>query len=315
MSSDRGLPLVRPRPLLPGACIGVCAPSGPVDTRVLHACLEWWREQGYEIRCGDHLEDRCGYLSATDAHRLADFETLLDDPRVDGILCARGGYGIARWLRGLDAEKLRRARKLLIGYSDATLLLLFANQKAGLATIHGPMLEREDLSEAARARLLGLMRGEPEGLAPLQGEADARAGSGVARGPLIGGNLTLIVSSLGTPWEIDPRGAILLIEEITVQPYALDRLLVQLREAGKLEGLAGAAVGQLVQCESERYSEVSPNEAVRGVLAESISVPVVMDLPCGHVADHRALGTGIRAELDGGRGTLTLLESVVESGA
>ena len=124
-----------------------------------------------------------------------------------------------------------------------------------------------------------------------------------------------VSASIGTAWEIDTRGAVLVLEEIGEQPYALDRALVQLRDAGKLRDLAGVAIGQLVNCESERYPEVSPFEVMRQVLTPEIEGPVVTGLPFGHVADNRALGVGVRAELDGDRGTLTPLESVVEAGA
>ena len=171
------------------------------------------------------------------------------------------------------------------------------------------MLEREDVTPEARARELALMRGEPAGLASLAG---ARSARGRARGPLVGGNLKLLLASLGTPWEIDTRGAILFLEEVSEAPYAIDRSLVHLREAGKLEGVRGIAVGQLVRCESERYPGASAGEAVREILGSAVDGPIVVDLPFGHVADHRALGFGVLARLDGARGELELLEPVVE---
>ncbi len=122
----------------------------------------------------------------------------------------------------------------------------------------------------------------------------------------------MVVASLGTAWEIDARGAILVLEEVNEEPYAIDRMLVQLRDAGKLSQLAGAAVGQLVCCTSERYPEVSASEVLREVLTAEVSGPVVVDLPFGHAADNCARGIGARAELDGERGALRLVEPVVE---
>lgn len=306
--TDRG-PLLRPRPLRPGTTIGVCCPAGPVRRETLESGLSWLCQQGYAVQCSPHLNERHGYLAGSDALRLADLQELLHDPGVGAILLARGGYGVGRLLRDLDPAAFRTARKPIVGYSDATLLALFLRERAGLASIHGPMFERLDTTPAARARLLALLRGEPAGQAPLRGR---RGAAGVCSGPLVGGSLTLVAGSLGTPWEVDTRDAILFLEEVNEEPYVIDRLLVQLRDAGKLSAAAGVAVGQLVGCVSERYPEVSAEDVVFEILPREVPGPVVVDLPFGHVADHRALAVGVRAELDGDRGTLTLVEPVVE---
>jgi muramoyltetrapeptide carboxypeptidase len=305
------LPLLHPRPLTPGSTLGICAPAGPVDEEALCAGIAWLEDAGYRVLCGSHLRARNGFLAGTDAQRLGDLLELLRTPAVRGIVLARGGYGIARILRQVDPLEVREARKLVVGYSDATSLLLFLRRCAGLASVHGPMLERQGLTAAARARWLAVVRGEPAGREPLAGSS---LRGGCVSGPLVGGNLTVLVSSLGSPWEIDTRGAILFLEEVSEEPYAIDRLLVQLRDAGKLHDALGVAVGQLVSCESERYPEPSACDVLRGALLGEVDGPVVERLPFGHIVDHRALGYGVRAELDGDRGTLTLLESVVEEG-
>ena len=310
MPGGSALPLLKPRPLAPGAAVGVCAPSGPVrDPEALERGLAWLAGEGFEVRCAPHLHARTGYLAGSDDERLADLLDLLRDPGVGAILPARGGYGLPRLLSRIDPGELRSARKLVVGYSDATSLLLYASRRAGVAGVHGPMLERPDTTAEARARLLALVRGEAEAGEPLSGRP-VRAGR--AAGPLVGGNLRMLAASLGTPWEVDTRGAILFFEEVGEQPYALDRSLVQLREAGKLGQAAGVAVGALVDCESERYPETSAGDAVREALDAAVDGPVVEGLPFGHAADNRALGFGVRAELDGARGSLALLEAVVE---
>jgi muramoyltetrapeptide carboxypeptidase len=276
---------------------------------VLDAGLDWLSAQGHPLVLAKNLRARAGYLAGGDDERLADFLSLVRDPSVAVILCARGGYGVGRILRDLPAAELRDSRKLVVGYSDATLLLSFLHTCAGLASLHGPMLEREDVTPEARARELALMRGEPAGLASLAGRS-VRAG--VVEAPLVGGNLKLVQASIGTPWQVDARGAILFLEEVSEAPYALDRALVHMREAGLLEGVRGIALGQLVRCESERYPGASAGEAVREVLRSAVEGPIVEDLPFGHVADNHALGVGVRARLDGARGELMLLEPVVE---
>jgi muramoyltetrapeptide carboxypeptidase len=305
-------PLLRPRALPRGATVGVCAPSGPVNPECVAAGVAWLESEGLRVRAGSHLHERRGYLAGDDASRAADLLDLVRDPEVAAIVLARGGYGLPRLLDGLDARPFRRARKPIVGYSDATALLLWLRRRAGLAGLHGPMLERSDVSAASRARLLALLRGEPAGQAPLEGSSLAR---GRAAGPLVGGNLKMLVASLGTPWEIDTRGALVFFEEVNEPPYALDRMLVQLRSAGKLAAAAGVAVGALVQCESERYPEVGACDVLRELLPASVSGPVVIGLPFGHVADNRALGSGIPAVLDGDRGTLSIPAPVVEGEA
>lgn len=301
-------PLVLPPPLRAGSTIGVCAPAGPVGAEELEVGIAWWQEQGYQIRRAPNLGRREGYLAGTDDERLSDLCGLLRDRDVRAIFPARGGYGISRLLRRLDPAELRCQPKLWVGYSDATSLFLLLRERAGLAAVHGPMLERSDVTADARRRLLALLCGGPEAFEPLSGKPLA---GGRAEGPLVGGNLTLLAASLGTPWEIDTRGAVLFLEEVGEQPYAIDRLLGQLRDAGKLAAAAGVALGQLVDCQSERYPEISACDVARELLTSQVEGPVVGDLPFGHVADNRALGVGVRAALDGDRGTLELLDPVV----
>ena len=305
------LGLVKPLALTPGSTLGLCAPAGPVPDGVVETAHAWFESRGFRVRCAPHLHERRGYMAGTDQQRLCDLLELVRDPEVGAILAARGGYGLTRILGRIDPDELRRARKLLIGYSEVTALSLWLYRCAGLASIHGPMPHRSDVTDDAVERLVALACGKPEGQAPLSGES---LRGGRASGPLLGGNLKLLTASIGTSWEIDTRGAVLFLEDVGEQPYALDRALVQLRDAGKLRELAGVAIGQLVNCESERYPEISACEVMREVLVPEVEGPVVGGLPFGHIADNRALGFGARAELDGERGTLTLLDPVVEDG-
>ncbi len=305
-----GRELVRPRALDPGATIGICAPSGPVEAAAVAAGERWLEEEGFRVLRAPHLEQRCGYLAGPDVVRAADFLELLRDPGVDAILFARGGYGVGRWIPQLDPVEVVAARKPIVGYSDATLFLLWL-RCAGLVSLHGPMLERSDLTPEARARLVGLLRGDPQAEVALRGHS-LRAGT--ATGPLVGGSLSLVVASLGTPWEIDTRGAVLFLEEYQEAPYAVDRKLVQLRDAGKLSAAAGVAVGALVECASERYPEVEVEDVVRDLLLREVDGPVVCGLPIGHIRDNRAVGIGARVSLDGAIGELALEEPVVDPG-
>ena len=297
-----------PRPVMPGAIVGVCAPAGPVHEPTLEEGIRWLERAGYRVRCGEHLRARTGYLAGCDPDRVSDLRALVRDPEVGAIVLARGGYGIGRIVRDLDPREFSDSGKVIVGYSDATLLLSFLRERAGLASVHGPMLNRTDTTPAARERLLAMLRGDKEGVPPLVGRV---AKGGHARGPLVGGSLTLVVASLGTPWEVDTRDAILFLEDTGEQPYRIDRMLVQLRDAGKLRAAVGVAFGQLVECEGERYPEPLVTDVLRAVVTSEVQGPIVLDLPFGHVADNHALGVGVEAELDGKSGTLTLLGPVV----
>jgi muramoyltetrapeptide carboxypeptidase len=279
-----------------------------VHEPTLEEGIRWLERAGYRVRCGEHLCARTGYLAGCDPDRVSDLRALVRDPEVAAIVFARGGYGLGRIVRDLDPVEFRDSRKPIVGYSDATLLLSFLRERAGLASVHGPMLDRTDTTPAARERLLAMLRGDMEGVPPLIGLA---VKGGHARGPLVGGSLTLVVASLGTPWEVDTRDSVLFLEDRGEQPYRIDRMLVQLRDAGKLRTAVGVAFGQLVECEAERYPEPVVTEVLREVVTSEVRGPVVLDLPFGHVADNHALGVGVEAELDGESGTLAMLGPVV----
>jgi muramoyltetrapeptide carboxypeptidase len=299
--------LLKPRALRAGATFGVVAPAFAVDCELLDEGIRWLRSAGFEVRCRDDLRERCGYLAGDDARRADELMQMVLDPEVDAIVCARAGYGCQRILPRLDAEAFRSARKPLLGYSDTTSLQLWMLRCAGLTSFHAPMLEHGawDVAEteAVRAALAG------ERPPPWVGVAH---GGGRAEGPLIGGSLTLLAASLGTPWELETDGALLLFEEVAEKPYAIDRLLHQLSAAGKLDGVAGVGVGHLIDCIDPKRAEPTALEVVREIL-EPRGIPLVSGLPFGHGRPNLPWPVGARAALDGQRGELVLLDPGVES--
>ncbi len=299
--------LKQARAVRSGARVGIAAPAGVVDSDRLEAGEQSLRALGFEpVRCGDPLQ-RHGYLAGDDERRAKELAELIADPEIEAVVCARGGYGSSRLLDRLDPAVFRRARKPLVGYSDLTTLLLWQIRVVGLMGIHGPMLEREEGlapadGESLRNALLGMDSGEKLVGRPLV--------SGSGEGRLLGGSLTLVTASLGTPWEIDCRQAILMLEEVAEPPYRIDRMLEQLRSAGKLEGLAGVGVGGILGCQDERYPDRDVEVVLRDFL-EPLQVPVVLDLPFGHGSSNRCWPQGGQARLSGDRGELELLESAV----
>ena len=295
--------LIKPRALRPGATVGIAAPGGPIDAERLAAGRAVWEAAGHRVVHRDDVTARDGYLAGDDARRAEELSALVADPEVEAIVCARGGYGCSRLLDRLDPDAFRVARKPLVGYSDVTSLLLWQRRRAGLVGFHGPMLERgDDVDAEAFAALHGALAGEAPRAWRGRG---ALPGSGTGR--LVGGNLVLVAASLGTPWEVDTRGAILLLEEVGEQPYRIDRLLQQLRAAGKLSRLAGIGLGALEGCVDARYPETSALEVVAGITAP-LGIPLVADLPFGHVKRNFAWPVGARAKIDGGSGELLILE-------
>ena len=301
--------LVKPRAIAPGATIGIAAPGGPVDPLLLAGGKKVWEAAGFRVVHREDIVARRDYLAGDDDRRAAELAELIADPAVDAIVCARGGYGAPRILDRLDARKFRAARKPLVGYSDATALLLWQRRCAGLVGFHGPMLERgSDVDPGAMRTLVAALSGarDPAGR-KWKGTSRVR---GRATGRLVGGNLVLVAASLGTAWEIDTRGAILLIEEVNEPPYKIDRLLQQLRGAGKLARLAGIGCGALVACRDDRYPEPTAEDVIAEI-ARALRIPLVTELPFGHCKDNRAWPVGARATIDGARGTLELLEAGV----
>lgn len=299
--------LRKPRAIRPGATIGIAAPAGPIDPELLDEGCGMLRELGFEPRHRPDIVEREGYLAGSDERRAAEFMELVEDPDVDAIVCARGGYGCHRIVSRLDAAAVRRAAKPLVGYSDVTTLLLWQRRVAGLVGLHGPMFEHGRIAEAeARESLVRALTGTGA-LPRFQGKT---AASGWGEGRLVGGNLAVLLASLGTPWEIDTRGAILCFEDVNELPFRIDRALQQLLAAGKLDAVEGVAVGSLVGCESERNPAPSAEDVIAEALAP-LEIPVVLGLPFGHGQPNLTWPFGGRAALDGDRGELELLEAGV----
>jgi muramoyltetrapeptide carboxypeptidase len=298
--------LVKARALRPGERIGIAAPAGRVDAAALSACEQVLHELGWAtVRHGDPTT-ASGYFAGDDERRLGELAGLIEDPSVGAIVCARGGYGCHRYVDRLDAEGFRRSRKPLVGYSDITTLLLWQRRAAGVTGIHGPMLERAGgVHRTALELAVELLCGGVP--APMQGEGLC---GGRVEARLAGGSLTLVAASLGTPWEIDTRGAILLLEDTGEPPFRVDRMLHSLRAAGKLAVCAGIGVGAMVACDDARYPDWTAESIVREH-AVAHGLPLVVGLPFGHVDSNRAWTVGARAVLDGDRGFVEQLESGV----
>lgn len=296
-------------PLPSGACLGVVAPAGPPKEGVLAQVVPLVESLGYRAKLfpGSAGPAQLGHLAASDVQRLADLHAAFADPEVDAVLCLRGGYGCIRLLDRLDVELLRRHPKLLIGYSDITALhALWASE--GLPSLHAPMPASDlikpgrEADEAALfdALLGGLRAGSV--LAPTLEPHTPRT-TGTAEGTLIGGNLSLVAALMGTPWAWNPHRAILFLEDVSEEPYRVDRYLAQLRLGGVLGAVAGVVLGSFTE---EDYPLALLKETF-----ESLGKPVLGGWPTGHGTPNRPLPMGLRARLDATAGTVTLLEDLI----
>jgi muramoyltetrapeptide carboxypeptidase len=302
----------KPPRLRAGDVVGVVAPSGALDeTRLLAgvAVLEGW---GFRVVLGEAVLAREGYLAGGDQARGADLERMIDDPDVRAIFCARGGYGSQRLLPMTDLAGLAAAPKPIIGYSDVTALLAAA-VASGVVAVHGPMVA-DDISRGLPTRsashLLGLLT-DPGYRWEVEVPVAVRPGRG--SGPLVGGCLSVLAATLGTPYAPATDGAVLFLEDVHERPYRLDRLLTQLRQAGKLAGLAGLVFGTMAACPSD--NGVGPLDVVRACCSD-LSCPVGFGLAAGHRlpeagGENLALPLGVAVSLDTERGLLAGLESAV----
>ena len=300
----------KPPRLRPGDCIGVISPAAGVDAERLRRGCHALEELGFVVRRGQRVLDRHRFLAGTDSQRAQDLSEMFGDPTVRAIFCSRAGYGSGRLLPRLDFRRLALRPKIFLGYSDVTLLLNALVQRAGFVCFHGPLVAGEfaiGLSACSRSHLLGLLS---HGSGQTRLAFPTLVRPGVAEGRLIGGCLSVLTATLGTPFAVDTRGCVLFLEDVGERPYRVDRMLTQLQQAGKLEGLAGVIFGQMSRC-WEADDTLGPLLAVIEDIFADYAYPVGFGLPAGHGGENFALPLGTRVRLDTERQELRFLEPAV----
>lgn len=293
--------------------VGVCAPGGAVDAARLEKGMAALRELGFEARASPGILDRARFSAGTVERRLAELHGLFADDGVAGIVCARGGAGAGWLLPRLDAALLRAHPKVFVGYSDATLLHLYLNRQ-GLVTFHGPMAAWELANGSYhRSSFLSAVTGQG---APYASEPDDLASlrPGEAMGVLRGGCLSLLATAAGTPWALQTGGepTLLFLEDVDEKPYRIDRLLMQLRQTGALEGVAGIVFGDMKGCSPALDADYSLEDVILEALA-GLDVPVALGLSSGHTTHpFVTLPLGVRARLTcGDEARFEILEPAV----
>jgi len=315
-------PALKPARLRPGMTIGLVTPASNVpENEELYAAMELVESLGFKAKPSENLFSRTHYLAGTDEQRAADLNAMFADSEVDGIFCVRGGYGSGRLLRDLDYDVIRANPKVLMGYSDITALLNSINLHTGLMTFHGPIAGAnfsEYSLEQYRKVLVNPSNetriAEPPPFEKSPGIVDRTNRltpivPGVAEGRLIGGNLSLLVTLMGTPYEPGFDDAILILEDVYEPPYSVDRMLTHLWLTGKLERLAGVALGKFT--DDDYDSNTFSMEEVLRDRFEPLGIPTIRGLMIGHIEDQTVVPIGARARLDVDAQSLTLLESAV----
>jgi muramoyltetrapeptide carboxypeptidase len=287
--------------------ISIVAPSFVFDTERIRDGLDLFRSLGFEPHVPEGLSERDGYFAGPDAHRATLLSQALTDPNTTGVICARGGYGAARLLPSLPYEHLRKNPKLLVGFSDITALSLGLYAKLGLCSLHGPMIGTLRWDDTSTQNLIKLATGKPA--EPLKLHEPVVLSHGTTEGTLLGGNLCLIASLVGTPYFPNFDGAILYLEDVDEKPYRVDRMLTQLELAGVLDKISGALVGDFAGCEDPNYPEPSWLTVIERRLAKR-GVPVLAGFPGGHRKINWPLLIGAKTKIDASLGVVTLLEAL-----
>jgi muramoyltetrapeptide carboxypeptidase len=307
---------IKPPALRPGDTVGIVAPASNVKRGDLEAGCEGLRRAGYRPIYSESILDQDLYFAGSVERRARELEEMFVRDDVRAIICARGGYGANYLLEALDVEKIKAHPKIFVGYSDVTTLLTYFADTAGLISFHGPMVAKDWLHEDGvdlaswQAALSETKAWEPD-----LGAGSGASGlvEGAAEGILYGGCLSILVASIGTPYEIKTAGTILFLEDLAAKPFQIDRMLMQLKLGGKLDGVRGIVFGEMRECMQTANQSYTLEEVVSRIVGE-LGVPVAYGVRSGHVkARNITLPIGVRAGLTVGGGwvSLKILEAAV----
>jgi len=290
---------IRPPRLKPGDTLGIVAPASPFDQDIFNQGLEVLASMGFRTLVPDELFEKNRYLAGSDEHRAKLVTQVFQDPSVDAIVCARGGFGCLRILPLLDFGVMRTNPKVFIGHSDISALLVAITAKTGLVTFHGPLVTTlPEAPEFTRQSLLAAISSDTH-LKITSGKG-VTIKAGRAQGPIIGGNLTTLCHLLGTPFEPRFENHILLLEDRGEAHYRIDRMLFQMKLAGCLEGIAGLVLGSFEEC--------GDLEGIYHIFQEcfqDIHIPILAGFDVGHGNQNLTIPLGIEATLDADKQVLS----------
>jgi muramoyltetrapeptide carboxypeptidase len=312
--SASNVQLVKPPALRPGDTVGIVASASNIKQADLEAGCEALRRVGYRPFYLDSILDRDVYFAGSVERRVRELEEMFERDDVRAVICARGGYGANYLLDQLDLEKIEAHPKIFVGYSDVTSLLTHFADAAGLVTFHGPMAAKDwaheggvDLSSWQSA----LSQSSPWNV-PLNQQATGLV-AGEAQGMLYGGCLSILMASLGTPFEIKTTGTILFLEDVAAKPFQIDRMLMQLKLAGHFDAVRGIVFGEMLDCMQSPAQDYTLQEVIKRIVG-GLGIPVAFGVRSGHVTSGNiTLPFGVQANLSvrGNQVALRVLETAV----
>lgn len=307
--------MIKPSMLKPGCRIGVVSPSYWLKKQDMEKTSKFFQDKGYTMVMGNSNSMKWGPFAGTPQERADDIHHMFSNPKIEAIICARGGYGANRVLPLLDYNLIRDNPKIFMGYSDITAYLTSITQKTGLVTFHGPMMVsyKKEFVNYNFQTMERILNGTPDFKIESPDSLPARIlKPGIAMGPLWGGNMTLLINRLGTSNSIDTDGVVLFLEDLDEYLYSFERMLVQMRTAGMLDNIAGLIIGELHEFKDQDVAfERNTDEIVMDICGD-LEIPIVSNFPCGHGTYQATLPISIPVELYAKQQPyLTLLEPAV----
>ena len=299
MAHRSSIPALNPEPLFAGDTVAVIAPASQIKRELLLAGVQALQGLGYQVLYSEEILSEDLYFAGDVERRVRELHRVFAHPQAKAIFCARGGYGTNYLLPHLDLELIRKHPKILLGYSDVTTLLTYLNDQLGLVTFHGPMVTKDFATSSGfdRNSFEAAITGK-KSWSISQTPAIQVLRQGRAEGKLYGGCLSMLAASLGTPYEIQTDNTILFVEDIAAKPYQIDRMLMHLKYAGKLDRVRGMILGEMIDCVQSPDQSYALQDVVMRVLAD-FDFPLVFGLRSGHVSTGNiTLPIGVEAQLE-----------------
>ena len=288
--------MIQPPQLAPGNTIGILCPAGAIPLEKVTICAQVLESWGYQVRIGKTVGTQFGHFAASDLDRQNELQSMMDDPEIHAILCARGGYGLSRIVSELNFTKIKAHPKWVIGFSDITILHA-ALQKHGIQSIHGPMAAGFGKGDAGLPYIMALKQMLEGAALPVEAKAHPANLLGHSEGNLVGGNLCLMTHLIGGENQLDTKGKILCFEDVGEYHYNVDRMLIQCKNAGLLDGLAGLVVGGFTEMKDEaaEFGETIIDMILR--ITKGANYPICFDFPISHDLNNMPVQLGATYQL------------------
>lgn len=292
--------------------IGIVAPASPEENEFINTKIEEFTSLGFKIKKGNFIYEKFNYLAGLDNQRAEDINNMFNDNTVDAIVCLRGGYGSIRMISQLNIKSIKKNPKPFIGYSDITLLLNYISSKCNFPTFHGPMITSDFTDKITKDYFLSsIMNSSNKFIYNLNDLCESNYevwNKKDFEGKIVGGNLSLICSSIGTPYEINTNNKILLIEDVDESPYAVDRMLSQLFFCGKLNKVCGIIIGYFTDC-NDLKKEIYIKDILKDKLS-NLNIPIIYNIKVGHSYPNITIPIGVKFKYDSKLNLLVQKENI-----